>query len=87
MRRDEGTKELQAIYSHPVCCRIQGKSLEIQKDIAYLCPMHSLLVVAAEILGAIFLPKKVLYNKSDFLLPYSPKVRLLVAEESWCCAI
>lgn len=49
--------------------------------------MHSLLVVAAEILGAIFLPKKVLYNKSDFLLPYSPKVRLLVAEESWCCAI
>lgn len=31
------------------------------------CIMHSLLVVAAEILGAVFLPKKVLYDKSDLL--------------------
>lgn len=29
--------------------------------------MHSLLVVAAEILGAIFLPKKVLYDKSGLI--------------------
>lgn len=41
--------------------------------------MHSLLVVAAEIPGAIFLPKKDLCNKSDLLLPCSPKVRLLDA--------
>lgn len=49
------------------------------------CTTHSLLVVAAKVLGA-FCQKRSCLIKTYFL--FSPKVRLLtLAEESWCCAI
>lgn len=73
VRRDKRTKELGAISLQSVCHRLQGKSLEIQKDMKYLSHYAQPFGCCCQNSWC-FLPEKVLFDKDLFSVFTKSKV-------------